>query len=575
LLSRLVRERIGRYRRPLLLAVLLQVVQTVALLLLPTLNAAVIDNGLVRGDTGFVWRAGGLMLLVTLVEVTAGLAVVLFAARAAMGMSRDLRHEMFHRVRRMPVTEVDVIGVPSLTTRTIIDVAQIEVLVLLGLTVIVSVPIICVGGIILALRQSLPLASLLLVAVPLLALAIGAFNRRTRPTFDLVQNRLDTIARVLREQISGVRVVRAFGREAAERDRFAAVNDDLRRAGLRVGQTMALLVAGMTLLLNVSGIAVVWFGGRLLDAGDMRLGALTAFLTYLAQVLGALVTLGGVLLAVPRASVAAGRLDEVLRPDPATPAAADGRTPLTTSAGVLSLRGVGFRHSGAGQPVLTGVDLDAGPGRTVAVIGGTGSGKSTLLGLIARLADATDGSITLDGVDMRDLEPAARIAAVGLVPQRAHLFSGTVATNLRHGAPDATDEELWHALEVAQAHDFVAATPEGLGHPVAQGGANLSGGQRQRLAIAAMLVRRPSVYLFDDAFSALDHTTERALRRALVTETAHATTVIAAQRPGTVRDADTIIVLDRGRVAAAGTHDELAATDPAYRQILETQPAAA
>ena len=566
----LLRPRLAPHRRAVVLAVVLQTVQTLALLYLPTLNADVIDNGLVEGDTGHVLRQGGFMLLVTVVQIAAGLGVVHHGAHAAMALSRDLRAEFYHRVRTLPSADVDRFGVPSLMTRTTNDIAQVEVLLLLVLTLIVSVPVTCVGGIALALGQNVPLTSLLLVATPLLALAIGLFNHRVRPTFERMQQLLDTMNRVLREQIIGVRVVRAFVRDDAERGRFAEVNTELRAAALRVARTLALLVATMTLLMNAGGIAVIWFGGRLIDAGDMRLGALAAFLMYLTEVFGALIMLGGVLMAVPRAQIAAGRVDDVLRTESSVRPAERPVRPAGVR-GVLTLSGLGFRYPGAESPVLHGIDLNARPGQTVAVIGSTGSGKSTLLGLIPRLADATEGTVTLDGVDIRDLDPAVLSAAVGLVTQRPHLFTGTIAGNLRRAAPDATDEDLWHALEVAQAREFVAAAPGGLDHPVTQGGTNLSGGQRQRIAIAMVLLRRPAVYLFDDSFSALDHGTERVLRQALVAETGHATVLVVAQRVSTVRDADLIVVLDRGRIVGRGTHRELAAGDPTYQQIIESQ----
>ncbi|WP_432046554.1 ABC transporter ATP-binding protein [Streptomyces asiaticus] len=569
-LSALLGPRLAPHRRGIVVSVLLQAVQTVALLYLPTLNAQVIDEGLVKGDTGQVLHAGGLMLLMAFFQGAAGLGVAFYGARTTMTVSRELRAELFGRVRRLSPTEVERFGVPSLMARMTNDVAQIEALLLLTLTLVVSVPVACVGGIVLALRQNVALTSLLFVAIPLLALTIGLFNHRLRPTFHRMQYTIDTMNRVLREQIIGVRVVRAFVREEDERRRFAHVNAELQEASLRVGRTMAVLVALMTLLMNLSGVAVVWFGGHLIDTNDMRLGALAAFLTYLAEVLGALIMLGGMVMAVPRAQVSAVRVDEVLR---AEPGLRPPRRPVRPSAvrGTLELRGLGFQYPGAESPVLRGIDLQVRPGQTVAFIGSTGSGKSTLLNLIPRLVDATEGTVRIDGVDVRELDPAVLSAAVGLVPQKPHLFTGTVATNLRYGAPDATDEQLWHALEVAQAREFVERTVGGLDHPLAQAGANLSGGQRQRLVIARTLLRRPALYLFDDSFSALDGATELALRQALAREAAHRTVLLTAQRVSTVRDADQVVVLDRGRIVGSGTHSELAESNEIYQQILKSQ----
>ncbi|MGW7688983.1 ABC transporter ATP-binding protein [Streptomyces asiaticus] len=569
-LSALLGPRLAAHRRGIVVSVLLQVVQTVALLYLPTLNADVIDEGLVKGDTGQVLHAGGLMLLMAFVQGAAGLGVAFYGARTTMAVCRELRAELFGRVRRLSPTDVERFGVPSLMARITNDLAQIEALLLLTLTLVVSVPVACVGGIVLALRQNVALTSLLLVAIPLLALTIGRFNHRLRPTFHRMQYTIDTMNRVLREQIIGVRVVRSFVREEDERRRFAHVNAELQEASLRVGRTMAVLVALMTLLMNVSGVAVVWFGGHLIDTNDMRLGALAAFLAYLAEVLGALIMLGGMVMAVPRAQVSAVRVGEVLR---AEPSLRPPWRPVRPSAvhGTLELRGLGFQYPGAESPVLQGIDLQVRPGQTVAFIGSTGSGKSTLLNLIPRLVEATEGTVRIDGVDVRELDPAVLSAAVGLVPQKPHLFTGTVATNLRYGAPDATDEQLWQALEVAQAREFVERTAGGLDHPVAQASANLSGGQRQRLAIARMLLRRPALYLFDDSFSALDGATELALRQALAREAAHRTVLLVAQRVSTVRDADQVVVLDRGRIVGSGTHSELAESNEIYQQILQSQ----
>jgi ATP-binding cassette subfamily B protein len=461
-------------------------------------------------------------------------------------------------------------GAPSLITRTTNDVQQVQMLVLLTFTLMVAAPIMCVGGIVLALRQDVPLSGLLLVVLPALIGSVALIISRMRPKFRTMQVRIDGLNRVLREQISGIRVIRAFVRDERERTRFAGANAELQDVSVRVGKLMALMFPTVMLVVNVTSVAVLYFGAHRIDTGAMQIGALTAFLSYLLQILMSVMMATFMFVMLPRAEVCAERIQEVLTTEssveyPAHPVFA------LTGHGQLDLREVEFRYPGAEEPVLRGVDLVAGPGETTAIIGSTGSGKTTLINLIPRLFDVTGGEVRVDGVDVRELDSGVLSTVVGLVPQRPYLFSGTVASNLRYGRPEATDEELWRALEIAQARDFVEAMPEKLDAPIAQGGSNVSGGQRQRLAIARVLVRRPEIYLFDDSFSALDYSTDAALRAALARETADATVVIVAQRVGTIRDADRIVVLDEGRVVGVGTHSELMADNETYREIVLSQ----
>jgi ATP-binding cassette subfamily B multidrug efflux pump len=569
-LIRLLRAHLQPYQGPIMLIVLFQFVQTLATLYLPTLNADIIDNGVVKGDTGYIMRVGGGMLAVTLVQIVCATAAVYFGARTAMAVGRDMRAAIFGRVQDFSAQEVGHLGAPSLITRTTNDVQQVQMLVLLTFTLMVSAPIMCVGGVVLALRQDVPLSGLLLVIVPTLIIVVTLIVNRMRPLFRSMQERIDVVNRVLREQITGIRVIRAFVRDGYEQDRFAGANNQLTDVSLGAGKLMALMFPSVMFVVNVSSVAVLWFGGHRIASGEMQVGALTAFLSYLMQILMAVMMATFMFVMIPRAEVCAERIQEVLdtessvRP-PARPVAAP------PAHGLLELRDVTFSYPGAEVPVLCDVSLTARPGETVAVIGSTGSGKTTLLNLVPRLFDTTGGTVLVDGVDIRDLDAEVLSARVGLVPQRPYLFSGTVASNLRYGNPDATDAELWRALEVAQARDFVSEMPEGLDAPIAQGGSNVSGGQRQRLAIARLLVHRPEIYLFDDSFSALDYATDAALRAALATEVADATVVIVAQRVSTIRDADRIVVLDQGRVVGTGTHLDLMDTNPTYREIVLSQ----
>jgi ATP-binding cassette subfamily B multidrug efflux pump len=570
MLIRVLRTYLRPYRGAIAIVVVLQLVQTIATLYLPTLNADLIDNGVVKGDTGYIMRIGGVMIAITLVQVVCAIVAVYFGARTAMAFGRDVRAALFERVQSFSAREVGQFGVPSLITRNTNDVQQVQMLALMTFTLMVSAPIMGVGGIVLAVRQNVPLSSLLLVIVPLLAVIVFLIIRRMRPLFRLMQARIDRINQVLREQITGVRVIRAFVRDARERERFSVANSELYDVQLGVGRLMALMFPLVLLVVNVSSVAVLWFGGHLIDSGSMQIGSLTAFLSYLVQILFAVMMATFMFVLVPRAEVSSERIQEVLGTDSSVVPPAD---PVEISAvhGHLEVRDVEFRYPGAEAPVLHGVDLVARPGEITAVIGSTGSGKTTLLNLVPRLFDATGGRVLVDEVDVRRLDPALLATVVGLVPQKAYLFAGTVASNLRYGKADATDEELWHALEIAQARDFVEAMPDGLEAKIAQGGTNLSGGQRQRLAIARALVHRPEIYLFDDSFSALDYSTDAALREALARETAEATVVIVAQRVSTIRNADRIVVLEAGRVVGVGTHRELMETNETYREIVLSQ----
>jgi ATP-binding cassette subfamily B multidrug efflux pump len=504
------------------------------------------------------------------VQIIAATGAVFFGARTAMALGRDVRHAVFQRVQDFSAREVGRFGTPSLITRTTNDVQQVQMLAVLSFTLLVSAPIMCVGGIILALHQDVPLSSLLLIAVPALGVIVMLIIRRMRPLFRIMQDRIDNISRVLREQITGVRVVRAFVRDGQERDRFTAANTELFGVSLGVGRLIALMFPSVMLVLNLSSIAVLWFGGHLVASGGMQIGALTAFLSYLLQILMSVMMATFVFMQVPRAEVCAERIMEVLdtEPDLARPL-----HPVTTLArhGHLELRGAEFRYPGAEQPVLSGISLTAAPGQVTAIIGGTGSGKTTLVSLIPRLMDVTGGAVLVDGTDVRELDPAVLSAAIGLVPQKPYLFSGTVASNLRYGNQAATDADLWQALETAQGADFVAQMDGGLDARIAQGGTNVSGGQRQRLAIARALVHQPEIYLFDDSFSALDYATDARLRAALAATTAQATVLIVAQRVATIRQADQIIVLEAGRIVATGTHEALMRSDATYREIVLSQ----
>ncbi|HWG27781.1 ABC transporter ATP-binding protein [Actinospica sp.] len=570
MLVKLLREYLRPYRAPIALIVGLQFLATLAMLYLPTLNANIIDTGVLTGNSGYIWKTGALMLAITLGQIACQICAVYFAARTAMAVGRDLRSAQFRQVQRFSAREIGQIGTPSLITRSTNDVQQVQMLVLMFFVMTVSAPIMMVGSIVLALDQNVTLSGLLVVIIPVLAIVLGLIISRMVPLFRATQGKLDSINRVLREQITGVRVVRAFVRDERERDRFEDASNELLQVSLGAGKLMSLMFPSVMVVVNLSSVAVLWFGGHLINDGSMQIGALTAFLSYLMQTLMSIMMTVFTFMMVPRAEVSAERIREVLTTESSVVPAANPRVPDLLR-GTLELRSVDFCYPGAEKSVLHDVSLLARPGEVTAIIGSTGAGKTTLLSLIPRLMDVTGGEVLVDGIDVRELDANVLSKTVGYVPQRPYLFSGTVASNLRYGNRDATDEELWQALETAQGRDFVEAMPEGLNAPIAQGGTNVSGGQRQRLAIARTLVRKPEVYLFDDSFSALDYATDARLRAALARETQEATVVIVAQRVSTIRQADTIIVLDEGRVVGTGTHSELMDGNETYREIVLSQ----
>jgi ATP-binding cassette subfamily B protein len=572
-LIRLLSNHLRPYRNALLAVLGLQLVGTMASLYLPSLNADIIDTGIARGDTGYIMSTGGWMLAVTLLQIICSIAAVYFGARTAMGFGRDVRSTIFHRVGEFSAHELNRFGAPSLITRNTNDVQQVQMLVLMSCTMLVAAPIMCVGGVIMALQEDAGLSWLMVVSVPVLIVAIGMVIVRMVPKFRLMQERIDGINRVLREQITGIRVVRAFVREPVETARFDRANTDVTDVAIAAGRLQALIFPIVMLVLNISSVAVLWFGAARIDAGQMQIGALTAFLAYLLQILMAVMMATFMAIMIPRASVCADRIMEVLQTRGTVEPPLAPVTPLRSD-GQLIFDDLTFCYPGAAAPVLRDVSFTALPGQTTAIIGSTGAGKTTLVSMVPRLFDATSGAVLVDGVDVREIEPDDLWRRIGLVPQRPYLFSGTVASNLRYGNPDASDDELWAALEVAQGAAFVRDMPEGLASPIAQGGTNVSGGQRQRLAIARALVRRPEIYLFDDSFSALDLTTDARLRAALRPITADATVVIVAQRVSTIADADQIVVLDDGLIVGIGRHDELLASCPTYVEIVESQHAA-
>ncbi|GAB2644644.1 ABC transporter ATP-binding protein [Kribbella swartbergensis] len=573
MLLRILRTHLRPYAGNLSLVVVLQLIGTIASLYLPSLNADIIDNGVAKGDTGYIMETGGWMLGVSLVQIICTVLAVYFGAKTAALLGRDVRAAVFHRVGEFSAREVNQFGAPTLISRSTNDVTQIQMLVVTTCTMLVAAPITMVGGVVMAIREDVGLSWLVAVAVPLLAASIGLIASRMVPQFRKMQVNIDGVNRVLREQITGIRVVRAFVREPHEVDRFRAANADLTDTAIRAGRLMALVFPVVMLILNLSSIAVLWFGASRVENGSMEVGALTAFLSYLIQILFSVMMATFVMIMVPRASVCADRIAEVLDTESSV------RPPVTpirtfTGRGELVLENASFQYPGAAEPVLRDISFAAAPGQTTAIIGSTGAGKTTLLSLVPRLVDATAGRVLVDGIDVREIEPEALWERIGLVPQRPYLFSGTVASNLRYGNPQATDEELWAALEIAQGKDFVEAMPEGLNAPIAQGGTNVSGGQRQRLAIARALVRKPEIYLFDDSFSALDLATDARLRAALRPVTADACVVIVAQRVSTIIDADQILVLEDGAIVGKGTHDELLESCPTYVEIVESQRSA-
>ncbi|TFD05633.1 MULTISPECIES: ABC transporter ATP-binding protein [unclassified Cryobacterium] len=563
-----------RYLRPywqLLLGVIVfQLAQSIASLFLPTLNADIIDEGVATGDSGYILRVGGLMLLITLAQIICAIVAVYFGAKVAMKVGRDLRGAVFSRVGEFSEQEVTRFGAPSLITRSTNDVQQVQMLVLTTCTLLVSAPILSIGGVIMAIRQDVQLSWLIAVSVPILLIGVGLIVVKMVPLFRKMQIRIDTVNRVLREQLTGIRVVRAFVRETQEVARFAQANRDVTEVALSSGRLMALMFPIVMLVLNVSSVAVIWFGAFRIEDGSMQVGTLIAFLSYLMQILMAVMMATFMAVMIPRAAVSADRIGEVLATEssvvpPANPVNA------TVGQGELELLDVGFAYPGAEQPVLRNVSFIARHGETTAIIGSTGSGKTTLVNLLPRLFDATSGSVLVDGVNVRELNPDLLWGHIGLVPQKPYLFSGTVRSNLLYGKPDASEDELWQALTIAQARDFVTEMDGGLDAKIAQGGTNVSGGQRQRLAIARALVKRPELYIFDDSFSALDLATDARLRLALKQSTDGATMVIVAQRVSSIIDADQILVLEDGRIVGRGTHEQLLDSNTTYQEIVSSQ----
>ncbi|MCG2798135.1 MAG: ABC transporter ATP-binding protein/permease [Cellulomonas sp.] len=575
MLMRLLREHLRPYRGAVAALLVFQLIQTIATLYLPNLNAKIIDDGVTAGDTTVIWQTGGWMLAVSLGQVVASVIATYFGARTAMQLGRDLRRRLFSHVQGFSAQEVAKFGAPTLITRTTNDVQQVQMVVYMTAVFALMAPIMLIGGAVMAMREDIKLSGVLVVVIPVLGLVVGLIVSRMVPYFQQMQTRIDKVNGVMREQIAGMRVVRAFVRERRESERFGAANDDLYTASLGTGRLMALMFPSLMLVMNLTTVAIMWFGGQRIDVGGMQVGQLTAFITYAMYILMSVMMSSMMFVMIPRAMVSAGRIGEVLDTSTSVlPPESPVRLP-DDARGHLQLEQVTFSYPGAEDPVLHDIDLEALPGRTTAIIGATGSGKTTLLNLVPRLFDATGGRVLLDGVDVRELDPAQLWNRIGFVPQKPYLFSGTIRSNLQYGKEDATDDELWHALEIAQAKGFVESLDEQLDAPIDQGGTNVSGGQRQRLAIARALVRKPLLYLFDDSFSALDYATDARLRAALAPETAEATVLIVAQRVATIRYADHIVVLDDGRVVAQGTHTELMAGSPTYQEIVYSQLSAA
>lgn len=570
MLIKLLKTYLSRYKKPLLAVMGLQLLQSLASLYLPSLNGDIIDKGVITGNTHYIWTHGAVMILITLLQVCFNVTAIYFGSRAAMGFGRDVRAGLFHQVTNFSAREVGDFGAPSLITRITNDVQQVQMLVLLSCTLLAAAPITIIGGVTMAIREDIGLSAILVVSVPVMVFAMTMVISRMVPLFRLMQERIDRVNQVLREQITGIRVVRAFVREPDEAERFGVANGELTQTSLGAGRLMAILFPTVMIVLNISSVAAVWIGADRINSGSMQIGALIAFLSYLALILMSVMMASFMAIMIPRAAVCAERIQEVLDTDSSVVTATHPVTQLGSERGV-ELRNVGFHYPGAAAAVLSDISLTVRAGETTAIIGSTGSGKTTLLSVIPRLFDVTSGSVLVDGVDVRELEPELLWSRVGLVPQKPYLFSGTVASNLRYADPNATDEELWEALTIAQAADFVRAMPEGINEPIVQGGANVSGGQRQRLAIARALVRKPDVYLFDDSFSALDLATDARLRAALKPHTTDAAMIIVAQRVSTISGANQILVLEDGCAVGLGTHEELLDACPTYQEIVASQ----
>jgi ATP-binding cassette subfamily B protein len=570
MLFKLMRTHLAPYKKLLWLIVVLQTVQTAAALSLPTITARIIDNGVLPGNVKYIWTWGGIMLFFTLVQVVFAIGAVFYGSKVAMGFGRDLRSNLFHQVTDFSAREVGSFGAPSLITRITNDVQQVQMLTVMLCTMAVAAPITIVVGLFFALRQNIHLSIVLAFAIPLCAILLGTLVSFMVPAFRKMQDRIDQVNRVMREQITGIRVVRAFVREPQEKRRFESANADLTEVSLLGGRLMSAMFPTVNFLINASSVAVLWIGAGLVNKGQVEVGSLIAYLSYLVQILMSVVMATFMVSMLPRASVSADRIQEVLDTDPSVVPPSDPTLEMVEP-GALEFSGVGFHYPGAEQPVLCNISFATAPGETTAIIGSTGAGKSTLASLILRLFDSTEGEVSVGGVNIRDLDPAVLWNRVGYVPQRPYLFSGTVASNLQFGKPDATEEEMWTALEVAQAANFVRDMPGGLNARIEQGGTNVSGGQRQRLSIARALIRKPDIYVFDDSFSALDLATDARLRAALVPYTRESAVVIVAQRVSTISTADNILVLEDGEIVGSGSHEELLVSNPTYAEIVQSQ----
>ena len=570
MLTQILKKYLRPYRNQVYLILLMLLIQAIASLYLPNLNADLINNGVAKGNVGYIWHIGEIMLGSSALVMGASVWLAYLSARVAMAFGRDLRTAVFVAVEGFSARELNKFGAPSLITRNTNDVQQVQLVLFMGFTMMIGAPITGIGAIIMALRSNLKLSSLLLVVLPIMSLLIILLLRRIVPAFRVMQVKIDRINLVLREQISGVRVIRAFVKTRQEEARFGAASLDLMQTQLRVTRTFAVMFPSLSMILNLSSVAVIWFGGKLIDSGNLQIGNMTAFLSYIMLILSSVMMAIFMSLQIPRAAACAERIQEVLDTKSSVVETLNPQNP-EKRLGLIEFEKVEFRYPGAEHPILSDISFTAKPGEFTAIIGSTGSGKSTLLNLIPRFIDVTGGVVKLDGMDVRDQNLESLWSEIGLVPQRAFLFGGTVAQNLRYGRADATDDELWSALEVAQARDFIEELPDKLESRVAQGGTNFSGGQRQRLSIARALVKKPQILIFDDSFSALDYTTDSKLRSALHEVMGHTTMIVVAQRVSTILQADQIVVLDQGRVVGIGTHSELMESSDTYQEIVLSQ----
>jgi ATP-binding cassette subfamily B protein len=568
-LLKILKQYLKPYKALVLLAFSLLLVQAVANLYLPNLNAELINNGVAKGNIDYIFRIGFVMLGATTLVILVSIWIAYLASRISMGFGRDLRAGFFERVQGFSAQEMAIFGAPSLITRSTNDIQQVQMLVFMGLSMMIAAPVTAVGAIIMAIHTNRHLSLLIVVVVPIMSIFIGLLLRRIVPLFRITQEKLDRINLVLREQIAGVRVIRAFVKQGYEEERFAAASADLMNTSLKVTRTFALMFPILMLIMNTSSAAVIWFGGKLIESGDMQIGSLTAYLAYIMQILANVMMAVMMSLMIPRAAASAERISAVMHLEPIIHDKSDAVSPV--SKGLIEIKDVEFRYPGAEQSILTNISFTAKPGQFTAIVGSTGSGKSTLLQLIPRLIEVTSGSIAVDGVDIRDQKLEDLWSHIGLVPQRSLLFKGTVRSNIQFGKENAADEDIWKALDIAQASEFVRALPEGLDAEVAQGGTNFSGGQRQRLSIARAIVRKPHIYILDDSFSALDYTTDALLRQSLHSVASHATLIVVAQRVSTILQADQIVVLEEGRIVGIGTHAELMKSCETYKEIVLSQ----